>query len=202
MAKIEYTPVDIMLDIPDVVIEGTIIKRKAKMLTMIYNQAYETLTVAWQIQHYANNAGEYGEYIKAQVGDKLKETTADNEVIVNAETGEIITDLDQYKVITRVYGETQPAYSYPQTTIEIQQVVDENGELVDVEVEVPVLDENGNPVMIEVPEYTPYTDEVTYNVDWMGQYDWFNMIGETTPVIVHDLIRQYGMTADWFTNIK
>lgn len=202
MAKIEYTPVDIMLDIPDIVIDGTIIKRKAKMLTMIYNQAYKTLTVAWCIQHYANNAGQYGEYIKAQVADRLKETTADNEVIVNAQTGEIITDLEQYKEIVTIYGETVPAYSYPQTTIEIQQVVNENGDLVDVEVEVPVLDENGDPVMIEVPEYTPSTQEAVYSIDWMGQYDWFNRIGETTPVIVHDLIRQYGQTADWFTNIK
>jgi hypothetical protein len=202
MAYISYTPVDIVLEIPDIVLSNTIIKRKAKMLTLNYNQPYKTVSVAWEIQHYADDNGQYGEYIGVQVGDKLKETIADNTTIVNAATGEIITDLDQYKEIITISGETVPAYSYPQTTIEIQQVVNENGELVEIEVEVPVLDENGNPVMIEVPEYTPTTQEAVYTIDWMGQYDWFNKIGETTPVIVHDLIRQYGQQADWFTNIK
>jgi hypothetical protein len=201
MPQVPYTPVDIVLEIPDIVLSNTIIKRKAKMLTMIYNQAYLTLTVAWQIQHYADDNGQYGQYIGAQVADKLKETTADNEVIVNAQTGEIITDLEQYRE-TVLVDQIVPGYSYPQTTTEIQQIPDENGNLVDTEVEVPVLDANGDPVIITVPDETIQVEESIINIDYMGQYDWFNMIGETTPVIVHDMIRQYGNQADWFTNIK
>jgi hypothetical protein len=169
---------------------------------MIYNQAYLTLTVAWQIQHYADDNGQYGQYIGAQVADKLKETTADNTTIVNAATGEIITDLEQYKEIVTIEGTPVPETTIPQTTTETQTVVDENGNITEIQVEVPLLDENGNQVIVTIPAFTPTTQEVQYTVDWMGQYDWFNMIGETTPVIVHDLIRQYGMTADWFTNIK
>jgi hypothetical protein len=142
MPYIPYTPVDIVLEIPDIVLASTIIKRKAKMLTMIYNQAYLTLTVAWQVQHYADDSGQYGQYIGAQVADKLKETIADNEVIVDAQTGDILTD----------------------TSV--------------------------------------CCDDVTNCLNCMGQYDWFNMIGETTPVIVHELIRKYGEQADWFTNLK
>lgn len=201
MPQVPYTPVDIVLEIPDIVLANTIIKRKAKMLTMIYNQAYLTLTVAWQIQHYADDNGQYGEYIGAQVADKLKETIADNTVIVDANTGDIITDLEQYRE-TILVDQIVPGYSYPQTTIEIQQIPDADGNLVDTEVEVPVLDTNGDPVIITVPDQTIQVEESIINVDWMGQYDWFNRIGETTPVIVHDLIRKYGEQADWFTNIK
>ena len=202
MAYIPYTPVDIVLEIPDIVLANTIIKRKAKMLTLIYNQPYKTVTVAWQIQHYADNNGAYGEYIGAQVADKLKETIADNTTIVNAATGEIITDIEQYKEIVTIDGTPIPETTIPQTTTETQQVVDENGNITEIEVEVPLLDENGNQVMVTIPAFTPTTQELQYTVDWMGQYDWFNMIGETTPVIVHDMIRQYGNQADWFTNIK
>ena len=142
MPYIPYTPVDIVLEIPDIVLANTIIKRKAKMLTLIYNQPYQTVTVAWQVQHYADNNGAYGEYIGAQVPDKLKETIADNTTTVDAATGDIVTDLSLC------------------------------------------------------------CDDLGTCLNCMGQYDWFNMIGETTPVIVHDMIRQYGNQADWFTNIK
>jgi hypothetical protein len=33
----------------------------------------------------------------------------------------------------------------------------------------------------------------TYPGDYIGQYDWFNMIAETQQLQVHDMIRQYGV---------
>ncbi len=36
-----------------------------------------------------------------------------------------------------------------------------------------------------------------YPGDYIGQYDWFNMVAETQTVQVHDMIRQYGLQADW-----
>lgn len=33
--------------------------------------------------------------------------------------------------------------------------------------------------------------------NYIGQYDWFNMVAETQNIEVHDLIRQYGQKAEW-----
>lgn len=52
----------------------------------------------------------------------------------------------------------------------------------------PKVDAEGNPVMI---------DQTTYPGDYIGQYDWFNMVAETQAVKVHDMIRQYGLQANW-----
>jgi hypothetical protein len=30
-------------------------------------------------------------------------------------------------------------------------------------------------------------------VSWIGQYDFFNKMGESEPVLVHDVIKQFGM---------
>jgi hypothetical protein len=52
----------------------------------------------------------------------------------------------------------------------------------------PKVDENGDPVMIY---------QIVYDGDYIGQYDWFNNLAETQAIGVHDLIRQYGLQADW-----
>jgi hypothetical protein len=39
--------------------------------------------------------------------------------------------------------------------------------------------------------------EGNYPGDCIGQYDWFNYIAETQPIKVHDMIRQYGLQAEW-----
>lgn len=36
-----------------------------------------------------------------------------------------------------------------------------------------------------------------YPGNYLGQYDWFNMIGENQPLKVHDLIRAYGASVNW-----
>lgn len=139
MARIEYNAITITLDIPDVVINDTIIKRKAELFTLTYNQTAKALSLNWIVKHYSNDNGAYGEYIPYLIANKSKESVADNLVIVNANTGEIL----------------QP-------------------------------DAEGN-----------YPDEI----ETIGQYDWFNRLGEYQPINVHNLIKSYGMTADW-QNIK
>jgi hypothetical protein len=117
---------NIELNIPDVVISGTTIKRKAKLSTMIYNLKYESLTLGWEVSHYANNAGSYGEPLTF-IPSYGKENVADNTTIVDV-TGTILTP-----------------------------------------------DSEGN-----------------YPEGSLGQFTWFNNIGENNQINVHDLIRQYG----------
>ena len=145
MALIQPEKIRIILEIPDLVIDNTIIKRKAYMLTLIYNQEYNSLCVSWIVKHYSNNNGEYGEYLGNKVPDKLKETIADLSVIVKYPSGEIIEEQD---------------YSLYQ-------------------------DENGD-----------------WTINVMYQYDFFNQIGENVDVNIHNLVRSYGMQADWFYNLK
>lgn len=54
----------------------------------------------------------------------------------------------------------------------------------------PVLDANGDPVL-------DANGNNTYAGDYIGQYDWFNNLAETQQIKVHDLIRAYGVQADW-----
>jgi hypothetical protein len=117
---------NIELNIPDVVISGTTIKRKAKCFTMTYNLTYKTLALSWEVSHYANDNGAYGEPLTF-IANYSKENVADNTTMVDA----------------------NGAFVYP--------------------------DADGN-----------------YPSDAIGQFDWFNNLGENVDINVHNLIRQYG----------
>ena len=130
----------IVLNISDLTIDNTVIKRKAELFTMTYNQSSKELSLIWKVKHYSNNNGEYGEYIPDIAKDKIKETLADNSVMVSPVDGSFILP-----------------------------------------------DEEGN------------YDE---NTPMMGQYDFFWIVAETQNIKVHDLIRAYGMQADWNFNLK
>jgi hypothetical protein len=131
---------NIELEIPDVVISGTTIKRKAKCFTMIYNLTYKTLALSWEVSHYANDNGAYGEALTF-IPNYSKENVADNTTIVNPSTGAFLTDADLYT----------------------------DG-----------VDADGNPI------------KVPTNIPQIGQFDWFNNLGENADINVHNLIRQYG----------
>lgn len=130
----------IILEISDLIISNTVIKRKAQLFTMTYNQQSKQLSLIWNVKHYANDSGQYGQYIPEVANDKIKETLADNSVMVSPVDGSFILP-----------------------------------------------DEEGN------------YDE---NTPMMGQYDFFWIVAETQNIKVHDLIRSYGMQADWNYNIK
>lgn len=143
--KIPYQTKTIEINIPDVINAGTILKRKAKLFTMTYNQHAEYVALNWIVSFYSDDNGEYGASLSGVIPDYIYESIADNSTAVNPETGEII---------------------FPVETITPA-----------------VLDENGN-------EITPASS--TYDVDFMGQYDWFNMLAENQPIQVHRMIEQYG----------
>ena len=36
-----------------------------------------------------------------------------------------------------------------------------------------------------------------YAIDYMGQYDFYNRVGDNLPIKLNDMIRQFGTTANW-----
>lgn len=132
--RIEYDATPITILIPDFVVGETVIKRKAELFTMTYNQNAKTLSLTWTVKCYADSSGLYGAYIGAMIPDYSRESIADNQTAVDPTTGAILTS-----------------------------------------------DSTGN-----------------YNMDWMGQYDWFHMVSELHPLHVANLIRNYGaMMINW-----
>jgi len=132
--RIEYAANPITIIIPDYVSGETIIKRKAELFTMTYNQNAKTLSLAWTVKCYADSAGKYGAYIGSMIPDYSRESVADNGTAVDPTTGAILQK-----------------------------------------------DSTGN-----------------YEMDYMGQYDWFHMVSELHPLHVANLIRNYGaMMQNW-----
>lgn len=79
----------IVLDIPDVVINETILKRKASLFTMTYNISKQYVALAWEVTYYsAKDDGSYGEEISF-IPKYTKESVADNTVKVDA-SGQIL----------------------------------------------------------------------------------------------------------------
>ena len=133
MALITILPINIEIDIPDLVTDTVSLKRKAKLFTMTYNQHAKQLTLTWIVS--------YPELQAKGINNYPKESVADNTTMVDVNTGEILTP-----TITK--------------------------------------DENDK-------------DVTTYQGDYIGQYDWFNYVAENSPIQVHEMIRQYGMQANW-----
>jgi len=123
------TPIPISIDIADVEINGTILKRKATLFTMTYNQSAKYLVLNWSVSFFADSLGFYGRSLSEIIPSYSHESIADNNTFVNPATGQIL-----------------------------------------------IADSTGH-----------------YSINYMGQYDWFNMMAETQPLQIHDMIRQYGM---------
>lgn len=83
---------DIQINIPDLVLGTTVIKRKASLFTMIYNLMHKTVSLSWTVTHFANNNGEYGESLENIISNYSRETVANNNTKVNPETGAILPD--------------------------------------------------------------------------------------------------------------
>jgi uncharacterized protein YdaL len=79
----------IVLDIPDVVINETILKRKASLFTMTYNLGRQYVSLNWEVTYYAAKSdGAYGDEITF-IPKYTKENVADNTVKVDS-TGTIV----------------------------------------------------------------------------------------------------------------
>lgn len=83
----------ITINIPDVQVGNTILKRKAQLFTMIYNQNNKSLVLNWVVKYYADNEGEYGEELTASgISSYSKESVANNTVFVNPSTGAFVAE--------------------------------------------------------------------------------------------------------------
>jgi len=151
MPLLPTNPVDIVLEIPDVVIDATTLKRKAKLFALIYNMHTKQVSISWTVSHYAkNDDGSYGDSLSKIVPDYSKEQIATNDVAVNPITG------------------------FPIDPEDIKPTI--------------VADPITGEVLEVIPSLTP----------WVGQYDFFNNMGENVPVKVNDVIRQFGQgLQDW-----
>lgn len=86
MAHVQLTPQEIEIAIPDIEIGQTVIKRKAKLFSLIYNKGSKEVSVAWIIQHYAATAEGFGEYLSF-IPDWSKTTVADNTTMCDVTNG-------------------------------------------------------------------------------------------------------------------
>jgi hypothetical protein len=78
---------DITIDIPDLIIEETVIKRAASLHSMIYNIATKQLVLQWLVKHYAKNTdGTKGDYLSF-ITDWTKESIADNSSMCDVTNG-------------------------------------------------------------------------------------------------------------------
>lgn len=81
----------IKINIPDVVINQTKIKRKAELFTMTYNHKYKYLALSWEVTYYADSLGQYGQPISINgINSYTKESIADNKTKVNPANGEVL----------------------------------------------------------------------------------------------------------------
>lgn len=138
MAYIQLQPIEIEIAIPDIEIGQTLIKRKAKLFSLIYNKGSKEVAVAWTVQHYAATAEGYGDYLSF-IPDWSLTSVADNTTMCDITNG------------------------FPIEKVEVGQ------------------DENGNPIM-------DYDQKVNYT----GQYNFFCQLAETQPVMIHQMIIQFG----------
>ncbi len=120
-----YITTPITLEIPDLVINNTILKRKAICIRMTFEQSIKQVSVRWGVRYYADTLGSYGKELSNTFDPYEIEAVADNKTFVDPATGVI-------------------------------------------------------------------EDNPTGNV--MGQYDWFFMIASMHPIVVNEMIRQYGMS--------
>ena len=81
----------IEINLPSKTINGTKLKMKAKLFTMLYNQESKSLTLNWKVSYYADSAGHYGQKLNLPgVSTYSVESVARNTVRVIPATGEII----------------------------------------------------------------------------------------------------------------
>lgn len=79
----------IVLEIPDVVIDGTVLKRKASLFTMTYNLAKQYVALSWEVSYWSSNPDStYGEEL-VFIPKYTKENVADNTTKVDS-TGTIV----------------------------------------------------------------------------------------------------------------
>jgi hypothetical protein len=139
MPYIQLQPAEIEIEIPSIEIGSTVIRRKAKLFSLIYNKGSKEVAVAWTVKHYAaTTADGYGQYLDF-IPDWSKTSVADNTTMCDVTNG------------------------FPIQMIEVGH------------------DEDGDPIF----DYDPA-------INYTGQYDFFSHLAETQPVLIHQMIIQFG----------
>lgn len=113
MAYVQLPPIEIEIPIPDIEIGETVIKRKAKLFSLIYNKGSKEVSIAWTVQHYAaTTADGYGQYLDF-IPDWSKTSVADNSTMCDVTTGFPISviQLGQDEEGDPLYG-YDPAINY------------------------------------------------------------------------------------------
>lgn len=81
----------ITINIPDYEIEGSKFKRKATAERLLYSLQGKSVSVLWRVNYYADSAGTYGQEInRPGIGPYIRETIANNTVMVNPSTGAFV----------------------------------------------------------------------------------------------------------------
>ena len=84
----------IVLEIPDVVIDGTVLKRKVSLFTMTYNLAKQYVALSWEVSYWsANPDSTYGEELTF-IPKYTKENVADNTTKVDSNGTIVLPDAD------------------------------------------------------------------------------------------------------------
>jgi len=85
----------ITLELQDLVIGKTTVKRKATLLSLVYNTKLRQVVLNWEVSHYVNEEdGSYGECLSYLIPNYLKESVANDAVYVNSGSGEILNNFD------------------------------------------------------------------------------------------------------------
>ena len=133
-SKINTTTSAIVLNIPDIEVGETTLKRTATYSDLKDSRTLKTLSLIWIVKYYAvDSLGNYAAYMGSIFPDKIKTFTATNNVMVNPSNGQVLTP-----------------------------------------------DKDGN-----------------YSMNYTGQYDFFNSIADNVAIKLSDIIRQYGIAANW-----
>lgn len=86
MAYVNLPAVEIEIEIPSIEIGETLIKRKAKLFSLIYNKGSKEVSVAWTVKHYAATTDGYGEYLSF-IPDWSVTSVADNTTMCDVTNG-------------------------------------------------------------------------------------------------------------------
>lgn len=115
MAKVELQNSKIQIEIPDLVLGGTVLKRKATLFSFTYDQLNKTLSLAWRVDFFEKlTDGTYGNIIDKQgIASYVKNVEANNLIMVDVATGTEIYPVeviniaeDGSEVKTMEYDET------------------------------------------------------------------------------------------------
>ena len=91
-SKVNITTSAIVLNIPDISVGETTLKRTATYSEMKDSRSLKTLSLVWIVKYYAvDSLDNIGAYMGSIFTDKIKTFTATNNIMVNPSNGQVLT---------------------------------------------------------------------------------------------------------------